>query len=170
MFGFLQARKLEEHQRKYERKRLEKEVKGIRERIRKMREEQQKRAAEMKDNRHDSDDEGVSAGQGGGLGGMGDFMDILKDSEVRQAFEDPEVAAALQDLSQNPANILKYQKNPKINAILMKLRSKLANVQIPGGLGGAFPGFFGAQPGGPNAQDGSGGPRKPPSASDIDLD
>lgn len=49
-----------------------------------MREEQQKRASDMKDNRQDSDDEGIDGGSGGG---MGDFFHILKDPEVKEAFE-----------------------------------------------------------------------------------
>ena len=63
-------------------------MRETRERIRRMREEQQKRAAEMKEGqggaRTDSDDEGIDGGQGGG---MGDFLNILKDPEVLQAFQ-----------------------------------------------------------------------------------
>lgn len=38
--------------------------------------------------------------------------------------QDPEVMAAFQDVAQNPANIAKYQSNPKIMALVTKLSSK----------------------------------------------
>lgn len=40
------------------------------------------------------------------------------------SFQDPEVMAAFSDVSKNPANISKYQNNPKIMAIINKLSSK----------------------------------------------
>lgn len=51
--------------------------------------------------------------------------------------QDPEVAAAFQDVSSNPANFVKYQNNPKIAAVIEKLQSKLGK----GGAGG-FPGKY----------------------------
>ena len=36
------------------------------------------------------------------------------------AFNDPEIAAALQDVMMNPQNIMKYQNNPKVNFIKMQ--------------------------------------------------
>lgn len=38
--------------------------------------------------------------------------------------QDPEVMAAFQDVAQNPANIAKYQNNPKIMALVTKLSAK----------------------------------------------
>lgn len=38
--------------------------------------------------------------------------------------QDPEVMAAFQDVAQNPANISKYQNNPKIMALVTKLSAK----------------------------------------------
>jgi len=38
--------------------------------------------------------------------------------------KDPEVMAAFQDVAQNPANISKYQHNPKIMALVTKLSAK----------------------------------------------
>lgn len=38
--------------------------------------------------------------------------------------QDPEVMAAFQDVAQNPANISKYQSNPKIMALVTKLSAK----------------------------------------------
>lgn len=56
-----------------------------------MREEQQQRAAEEKAPvpPGDSDDEGIDGGPGAGAGpgGMGDFLNIMKDPEVMQAFQ-----------------------------------------------------------------------------------
>jgi suppressor of tumorigenicity protein 13 len=43
------------------------------------------------------------------------------------------LAAAFQDISANPANIIKYQNNPKVSAIITKLATK---------FGGGFPGGF----------------------------
>jgi suppressor of tumorigenicity protein 13 len=55
--------------------------------------------------------------------------------------QDPELAAAFQDISANPANIIKYQNNPRVSAIITKLVTKFAG-GMPGGLGGGFPGGF----------------------------
>lgn len=38
--------------------------------------------------------------------------------------QDPEVMAAFQDVAQNPANISKYQNNPKVMALVTKLSAK----------------------------------------------
>lgn len=38
--------------------------------------------------------------------------------------QDPEVAAAFQDISTNPANISKYQNNPKIQKLMKKMAQK----------------------------------------------
>lgn len=43
---------------------------------------------------------------------------------LQTQFQDPEVMAAFSDVSKNPANITKYQNNPKIMAIINKLSSK----------------------------------------------
>ena len=56
-------------------------------------------------------------------------------------WQDPVIAAAFSDISQNPANISKYQDNPKVKAVLEKLSKKF-------GGGGAGP-FGGGAPGGP---------------------
>ena len=37
--------------------------------------------------------------------------------------------AAFQDVAQNPANIAKYQSNPKIMALIAKLSSKFGGAQ-----------------------------------------
>ena len=56
------------------------------------------------------------------------------------AFSDPEVAAAFKDISANPANIMKYQNNPKVMALVTKMASKMGG---GGGGGGGMPGMGG---------------------------
>ena len=57
-------------------------------------------------------------------------------------FQDPEVMAAFQDVSQNPANLSKYEDNPKVKKILDKLAKKFgpAGSGPPPGSGAGFPG------------------------------
>ncbi len=43
--------------------------------------------------------------------------------------QDPDVMAAFQDVAQNPANISKYQSNPKIMVLINKLSSKFGGQQ-----------------------------------------
>lgn len=55
---------------------------------------------------------------------------ILKPSVIRSlsksvsSLQDPEVRAAFQDVAQNPANMSKYQDNPKVMNLLSKLSAK----------------------------------------------
>ncbi len=67
---------------------------------------------------------GMGGMGGGGGGGMPDLTQLLSDPELLQAFQDPEVASAFQDISTNPANITKYQNNPKVQALIQKLSKK----------------------------------------------
>ena len=107
----------------------------------------------------------------GGLGGLGG---LFNDPDLLTAFQDPEVANAFQDIMSNPANMAKYQGNPKVMNILTKLTSKLGGGAGGGspfsggfpGMGGGFPGMGGF--GGGDAAPPPPGP-KPPSATD-DLD
>ncbi|GLH01153.1 Hsc70-interacting protein [Gryllus bimaculatus] len=103
---------------------------------------------------------------------MGDFYKLLNDPEILTAFQDPEVAAAFQDISANPANIIKYQSNPKVATVINKLASKfggmgggmggLGGLGGMGGFPGGFPGGgFGAAP--PGSAPASGG-------DDVGLD
>jgi hypothetical protein len=78
IFICLQARKLEEHRRKYERRRAEKEMKEKLERARRAREEHEK-AAKNAGPQADAD--------GSGGAGMGDFYQFLNDPEIMQAFQ-----------------------------------------------------------------------------------
>ena len=42
-------------------------------------------------------------------------------------FKDPEVAAAFQDISSNPANISKYHNNPKVQNLMKKMMGKFSS-------------------------------------------
>nr|CAI5849693.1 unnamed protein product [Callosobruchus analis] len=132
------AKKIEEHLLKKERRKKEKEEKEKLERLRKAREAHAK-AAEKQEEMPDFGGAGA-----GGLPGMGDFYKLLQDPEIMMAFQDPEVAAAFQDISTNPSNLVKYTSNPKIMALITKLSSKFSGsgMNFPGGAGGGFPGGF----------------------------
>lgn len=41
--------------------------------------------------------------------------------------QDPEVMAAFQDVAQNPANMSKYQNNPKVMSLITKLSAKFGS-------------------------------------------
>merc|ERR1712173_527699 len=107
---------------------------------------------------------------GGMPGGMGG---LFSDPELLESLSDPEVAAAFEDITSNPANIMKYQGNPKVMKLLTKMAGKMGGGGGGmGGLGGMFggtggtggmPGGMGGMPGGA-APPPSGG--KPPSATD----
>lgn len=89
------AKKIEQHKIKQERKKAEKELQERKERVRRA-QEANKRAAEENAAKHAAgDDDGGDFGMGGL---PPDFM---------EAFSDPEVAAALQDVMTNPGNIMK---------------------------------------------------------------
>ena len=144
------ARKLEEHRRKQERSKADKELKERQERARRAREAQEKaRQEQMQQPQPDDSDDGA-------MPGMGDFYKLFNDPEIMAAFKDPEVEAAFKDISTNPANMLKYQSNPKIAAIISKLTAKYASAG-----GGGFPGMGGMGgmgfPGGMGGMGGMGG-------------
>ena len=43
------------------------------------------------------------------------YKNVTKENnKCYTSFQDPEVSAAFQDISSNPANIAKYQNNPKV--------------------------------------------------------
>uniref|UniRef100_A0A8C5RRZ3 ST13 Hsp70 interacting protein n=1 Tax=Laticauda laticaudata TaxID=8630 RepID=A0A8C5RRZ3_LATLA len=62
-----------------------------------------------------------------GMGSMPGLNEILSDPEVLAAMQDPEVMAAFQDVAQNPANMSKYQNNPKVMNLIGKLSSKFGS-------------------------------------------
>ncbi|CAL8289489.1 unnamed protein product [Boreogadus saida] len=67
---------------------------------------------------------GGAGGAGGSPFGMPGIGDLLNDPEVLNAMKDQDVMDAFQDVAQNPANISKYQGNPKIMALITKLSAK----------------------------------------------
>ncbi|XP_068435460.1 hsc70-interacting protein [Clinocottus analis] len=132
------ANKIIEHRRKYERKREEKDVQEKQERIKKAREEHARAQREEEARQFGGGGffpgaspggfpEGGPGGMPGGMPGMAGMPglgELLKDPELLIAMKDPEVMTAFQDVAQNPANIAKYQNNPKIMALVTKLSSK----------------------------------------------
>ena len=68
------------------------------------------------------------------------------------------MAEAFQEVSKNPANIAKYQNNPKVQAVINKLAGKFGE-QTP----------FGAGAGASASSDGASQP-PPPSAADLQPD
>lgn len=130
------AKKLEQHKIKQERKKAEKEENARRERVRKA-QEANKRAAEENEKRKQQEESGEGADFMGG-GGM--------DPDLLAALSDPEVSAALQDCMTNPSNIMKYANNPKVMNLLKKLSSSMGGMGMPGmgGMGGmGMPGMGG---------------------------
>ena len=69
-------------------------------------------------------------GMGGGMPGMPGMPglgEILSDPEVLAAMQDPEVMVAFQDVTQKPANMSKYQSNPKVRNLISKLSAKFGD-------------------------------------------
>ncbi|XP_071645094.1 hsc70-interacting protein [Temnothorax longispinosus] len=152
------ARKIEEHKRKKERKAQEKLERERQERLRRAREA----AKAREENTRTSQTEAGNTSPG-----AGDFYQFLKDPDVLQAFEDPEVAEAFKEISTNPSNVLKYQNNPKIMGLINKMASKFGGAGgMPGAAGMNFPG---GMPGFPGAGAGRFNPPKPPH-DDVGLD
>ncbi|CAH8548873.1 unnamed protein product [Dicrocoelium dendriticum] len=120
-------KRIYEHNMKYKRKREEKLDRQRRERIRRAQEAREKASREANDNQTPY-----------GSGNMGDtFSQLFSDPELMAAMQDPEVLEAFKDVSPNPANIHKYQNNPKVKKVLEKLQSK---------FGGGMPGMPGEMP------------------------
>lgn len=126
------AKKIELHKIKQERKRLDREERQRQERIRRAKEANKKAAEEQQKKEAES---GSDAGAGAGFGNF-------TQNDLLDAFKDPEVAAAFQDIMSNPANVVKYQSNPKIMNIISKIGSAMGGGM--GGAGGGFPGEFSA--------------------------
>lgn len=141
------AKKLMEHKRKYERIHEEKELKKRQEKIRKAREDYERQKEQHSSS---SGGEGGFAGfpgafpgSGGGMAGMPGLAELLQDPELLSAFQDPEVSKAFQDVATNPANMSKYQNNPKVQEVINKMAKKFGGGQgDPSGGAGGFPGGF----------------------------
>lgn len=124
------AKKIEDHKRKYERKLQEKKENEKRERIKKAKESRkaQEEAAgsqsypDLKPNSN-----------------MQDFIKFMKDNEISKYFQDPEIKNAFAEIAENPTNIWKYQNNPKIMAFINKFSAQLGEFNFMPGFSG-FPG------------------------------
>jgi len=138
------ARKLEAHQRKYERKRTEKEIEERRERVRKAKEEHAKAAAGTSENVFDQEPSPSATGQVP-PGIPPEMLSLLSDPEVQEAFKDPTVVSAFSDIMANPLNLQKHLGNPKVLALMQKIYAKQGGAS---GIG-SFPGFPPTAGGGP---------------------
>lgn len=127
------ANKIIEHRRKYERKREEKEIREKKERIKKAKEEHAKAQREEEARQFGGGyfPAGPAGFPSGPPPGMPGFADLLQDPELLNAMKDPEIMAAFQDVSANPANIAKYQNNPKVMALISKLSAKFGASSQP---------------------------------------
>merc|ERR1712037_715716 len=160
------AKKIEEHERGKQRRKEEKELAEKKARIEKAREARAKAAAEGPPPMPDM------GGMPGGMGGMGGMGGLFSDPELLESLSDPEVAAAFEDITSNPANIMKYQGNPKVMKLLTKMAGKMGGGGggAPGGMGG-LGGMFGGMAdmmggmGGGAPPPPSGGGAKPPSTT-----
>lgn len=70
---------------------------------------------------------------------------------------DPEVAEAFKDIGQNPANLLKYQNNPKVMKFIQAFQKKMGGMGGMPGMGGGMPGMGGMPGGMPGFPGGMGG-------------
>ena len=85
-----------------------------RQKLKELRDAAAKKAAEERE----------AGGKGMGVGG-GDMGGLNNDPELMGAFQVPEFAAAFQDIYYNPTNIMKYQSNPKVMALISKLAGNM---------------------------------------------
>ena len=116
------AQKIAEHQRKYEQKHEEQENKERMERVKKAREEHKRFQREEETRRQSGSQYGSFPG--GFPGGTPGLNEILSDPEFLAATQNSEVMMAFQDVAQNPANMSKYQNNPKVINLISKLSAK----------------------------------------------
>lgn len=152
------AKKLEAHKIKQERKKAEKEDRARQERVRRAQEANRRAAEEQKQKESQSQ---------GATGDAGFDDDAFSQADLLNAFKDPEVAAAFQDIMSNPANVVKYQSNPKIMKIISKVGAAMGGGMGGGMPGGGFPGSmppgFGGPGGFPNFTTPPPNPPKPSS-------
>ncbi|CAK9804776.1 Hsc70-interacting protein [Anthophora plagiata] len=106
-----EARRIEEHKRKQERKIQAKLEKERQERLKKAREAAK---AYRENTRTSQTDANADA----------DFYKFINDPEVVKAFEDPDIVNVFNEIVANPSNILKYQSNPKVMMFMNKLANK----------------------------------------------
>lgn len=144
------AKKLEAHKVKQERKKAERDLNERKERARRAA-EANKKAAEEQQRQQSTNDNPFgaffgAAGAGAGAADASGDASGFSQQDLLDAFKDPEVSAAFQDIMSNPANVVKYQSNPKIMNIITKVGSAMGG-GMPG-MGGGMPGMGGGMPGG----------------------
>ncbi|EDW53233.1 GM12305 [Drosophila sechellia] len=121
------AKKIEQHRVKQERRQAERKIEERQRDQRRARKEQEK---------HNASSGGSSGEFSPGAPGNVNISDILG------VMKDPEVSAAIQDILSNPGNITKYASNPKIYNLIKKI--------VPGGDVGAAFGQAGEKAGEPS--------------------
>ena len=159
------AKKIEQHLLKQQRKKAERERKAEEIRRQKARQHQ---AKQQKTTTGAGGFPGGAGGFPGGAGGFpggaggfpGGFPAGMNMGDLLSGMKDPEVMAALQDIASNPANVEKYMSNPKIAKLIDVVKNS-----FPGGVSG-FPGFPGAADGAgatppPKADEPKEAPKKP---------
>ncbi|XP_053995564.1 putative protein FAM10A4 [Hylaeus anthracinus] len=150
------ARKIEEHKRKKERK--------VKEKLEREKQEKLKKAWESA-KAYEENTRTSQTDTSRDTAGTSDFYKFLNDPEVLRGFQDPEINAAFKEISMNPTNILKYQGNPKIMEFINKITSTFGWGSCPG-MGGGIPGF----PSGAAKPESKPAPPKPQPQVDDDLD
>merc|ERR1719230_631711 len=80
---------------------------------------------------------GMPGGMPGGMGGIDPNLinKLMSDPELMQAFQNPRVASALQEIMANPANISKYQNDPDIMRLMAKVGGMFGGGMPPGAHG-----------------------------------
>lgn len=130
------AKKLEAHKIKQERKKAEKVDRERLERIRRA-----QGATKKADEEHQKKEKEQAFGGEGG-------DDEFDQTDLLNIFKDPEIAAAFEDIGSNPANVVNYASNPKIMKIIEKIGKAVDKKDFPGGF--PFPGFPTTEGGFPN--------------------
>ena len=62
-----------------------------------------------------------------GMAKMPGLNEILSDTAILTAIQDPEVMVAFQDMAQKPSNMSKYQRNQKVTHLISKLLAKFGS-------------------------------------------
>ncbi|KAI9590101.1 hypothetical protein GQX74_008269 [Glossina fuscipes] len=126
------AKKIEQHRLKQQRKKDEHDRKA-----REVRREKARTEASQQQQQHEKHD---NTSMPGGFSAGANLIDLLS------SINDPEVMAALQDIMKNPTNIEKYKSNPKLAKIIDVFKSSFpcGVGGFPGGFPGSFPSTAGA--------------------------
>ena len=59
---------------------------------------------------------------------------LMGDPELAMAFQNPKIQQAVMDCSSNPNNIMKYQNDPEIMSVFMKLATMFPGAAADGGM------------------------------------